>query len=195
MYIPWKQTTILNSARNANSTGYVEGFTGSGYTSLAVIYAVFALSNWFVPSVISVVGPRISLVSWLCPSQSIEEKSWSIHIFICNFVYLWLKIPQKCNFQLVHFVFFLRFPIFPVYFECFVTCRKKSLIVKWPSLSAKKWRNSLLAKKKSFIGSGTMGAISSTFYKQLLRGSQKRKKDTDNLAEFLRFWDIRKSCE
>lgn len=53
--------TIFDSARDANSTGYVEGFTGSGYTSLAICYTVFAVSNWFVPSLISVVGPRISL--------------------------------------------------------------------------------------------------------------------------------------
>jgi len=30
----------------------------------------------------------------------------------------------------------------------FVTHRKKLQIVKWPSLEAKKWRNSSLAKKK-----------------------------------------------
>ena len=34
----------------------------------------------------------------------------------------------------------------------FVTYRKKSLIIKWPCLAAKKWKNSSLAKKKSFIG-------------------------------------------
>ncbi len=28
------QTTILKSAANKNSTGYVDGFTGSGYTSV-----------------------------------------------------------------------------------------------------------------------------------------------------------------
>ncbi len=30
-------------------------------------------------------------------------------------------------------LFFLRFPIFDVKFDCFVTHRKKSLIIKWPS--------------------------------------------------------------
>jgi len=37
-------------------------FSGDGYTSLAIIYAVFALCNWFVPSVISATGPRFSIV-------------------------------------------------------------------------------------------------------------------------------------
>jgi hypothetical protein len=32
-------------------------------------------------------------------------------------------------------LFFLRFPIFTLWFECFVTYRKKSLILKWPSLA------------------------------------------------------------
>jgi len=57
------QTTILNSAKSNSSSGFVDGFTGDGYTSLAVIYAVFSLSNWFAPSVIALLGPRISLVS------------------------------------------------------------------------------------------------------------------------------------
>ncbi len=34
-------------------------------------------------------------------------------------------------------LFFLRFPIFDVYFQCFVTYRKISLIVKCPSLATK----------------------------------------------------------
>ena len=33
------QTVILQSAQNKTSSGYVEGFTGDGYTSLAIIYA------------------------------------------------------------------------------------------------------------------------------------------------------------
>jgi hypothetical protein len=57
------QTTILNSAKSNSSSGYVEGFTGDGYTSLAVIYAVFSMSNWFAPSVLALLGPRISLVT------------------------------------------------------------------------------------------------------------------------------------
>ena len=33
-------------------------FKGDGYTSLAIIYAVFALCNWIAPSVIATSGPR-----------------------------------------------------------------------------------------------------------------------------------------
>ncbi|KAE8743668.1 hypothetical protein FOCC_FOCC010709 [Frankliniella occidentalis] len=36
-------------------------FTGTGYTSLAVIYAVFAVCNWAAPSIISVIGPRAAI--------------------------------------------------------------------------------------------------------------------------------------
>ncbi|XP_034247837.1 UNC93-like protein MFSD11 [Thrips palmi] len=36
-------------------------FTGKGYTSLAVIYAVFAVCNWAAPSIISVIGPRAAI--------------------------------------------------------------------------------------------------------------------------------------
>ncbi|XP_065119349.1 UNC93-like protein MFSD11 [Paramisgurnus dabryanus] len=36
-------------------------FHGSGYTSMAIIYAVFAASNLIAPSVIAVIGPLLSL--------------------------------------------------------------------------------------------------------------------------------------
>jgi len=56
------QTTILSSASNPNSAGYVDGFSGDGFISLALIYAVFSLSNWFAPSVVALIGPRLTLV-------------------------------------------------------------------------------------------------------------------------------------
>ena len=55
------QTTILNSARNNQSAGYVEGFDGTGQTSLAIIYVFFAVSNWIAPSVVAALGPRITM--------------------------------------------------------------------------------------------------------------------------------------
>jgi hypothetical protein len=56
------ETTILKCACNQNSTGYVEDFSGSGYTSLAIIYAVLAFSNWFTPSLLSLIGPKVALI-------------------------------------------------------------------------------------------------------------------------------------
>lgn len=38
-------------------------FTGKGYTSLAIIYAVFASCNWLAPSFISLTGPRITILT------------------------------------------------------------------------------------------------------------------------------------
>jgi len=57
------QTTILDSARKPGSPGYVEGFTADGFTSLAIIYASFSLSNWIAPSVVALLGPRLTLVA------------------------------------------------------------------------------------------------------------------------------------
>lgn len=37
-------------------------FDADAYTSLAIVYAVFALCNWFAPSIISVSGPRIAMI-------------------------------------------------------------------------------------------------------------------------------------
>jgi len=56
------QTTIMNSAKNQDSKGYVPGFNGDGFIALAVVYASFSLFNWFAPSVVSILGPRITLV-------------------------------------------------------------------------------------------------------------------------------------
>ncbi|XP_077979841.1 UNC93-like protein MFSD11 [Glandiceps talaboti] len=63
------EQTVLKSFEHNNhshsgQTNHTSGhnFTGSGYTSLAIIYAVFALSNWGAPSVVSVLGPKWSMV-------------------------------------------------------------------------------------------------------------------------------------
>lgn len=68
------QTVILDSAKNKSSDGYVEGFNGDGYYSLAVIYAVFTCANWFAPPVVSKLGPRITLfLGGVCYSLFIAQ--------------------------------------------------------------------------------------------------------------------------
>ncbi|XP_064622299.1 UNC93-like protein MFSD11 isoform X2 [Lineus longissimus] len=52
-----EQSVIDGAKAEPNST-----FTGDGFISLATIYAVFAASNWGAPSVISVLGPKISMM-------------------------------------------------------------------------------------------------------------------------------------
>lgn len=47
------QKTILDS---------IPGFTGNGFWSLAIIYGVFAITNWATPSIISLIGPRMAMV-------------------------------------------------------------------------------------------------------------------------------------
>ena len=44
---------------------FFKGFTGDGFLSAAVIYAVFTFANWFAPPVVSFLGPRITLISML----------------------------------------------------------------------------------------------------------------------------------
>ncbi|XP_018015968.1 UNC93-like protein MFSD11 isoform X1 [Hyalella azteca] len=38
-------------------------FTGSGYVSLAVVYAVFATTNWVAPSCLTILGPKLTMVA------------------------------------------------------------------------------------------------------------------------------------
>ena len=52
------EESILDGARReSNGT-----FHGDGYTSLATVYAVFAVSNWAAPSIVSILGPILSMV-------------------------------------------------------------------------------------------------------------------------------------
>lgn len=50
------QQTILDSVKKEDHT-----FKGDGFTSLAIVYAVFSLANWISPSVVAVLGPVYSM--------------------------------------------------------------------------------------------------------------------------------------
>ncbi|KOC62902.1 UNC93-like protein MFSD11 [Habropoda laboriosa] len=52
------EKTVLQSIKKENPD-----FTGEAYTSLAIIYAVFAICNWLAPSFISMTGPRVAIVT------------------------------------------------------------------------------------------------------------------------------------
>lgn len=51
------QQTVLNSISLDDPN-----FTGTGYVSLCIIYAVFAISNWLAPVLITLTGPRIVML-------------------------------------------------------------------------------------------------------------------------------------
>ncbi|TRY62646.1 hypothetical protein TCAL_11960 [Tigriopus californicus] len=61
------QSVILEGAKlNETDTGepndaFVDGFTGDGFTSLAILYAVSAVCNWFAPSIMVVMGMKFTL--------------------------------------------------------------------------------------------------------------------------------------
>lgn len=52
-FLSFLQKVVLDSIHEDDPT-----FTGDGYRSLALIYAVFALCNWLAPSVLSITGPK-----------------------------------------------------------------------------------------------------------------------------------------
>ncbi|XP_074649498.1 UNC93-like protein MFSD11 isoform X2 [Tubulanus polymorphus] len=52
-----EETVIEGAINEPNST-----FTGNGYTSLAIIYVSLAVSNWAAPSIVSVLGLKISMM-------------------------------------------------------------------------------------------------------------------------------------
>ncbi|XP_012538771.1 UNC93-like protein MFSD11 [Monomorium pharaonis] len=67
------EKTVLNSIK-ADTNGE---FKGEAYTSLAIIYAVFAICNWLAPSYISLTGPRVAILTGAC----------GYVLFIASFLY------------------------------------------------------------------------------------------------------------
>lgn len=53
---------IMESAARPGSAGYVEGFTGNGFISAAIVYGVFTLANWVAPSAVALMGPRMTMI-------------------------------------------------------------------------------------------------------------------------------------
>ncbi|PNF26549.1 UNC93-like protein MFSD11 [Cryptotermes secundus] len=77
------EKTILDSIHQDD-----DSFEGDGYTSLAVIYAVFALCNWLAPSIISVSGPRIAMLIGaitycLFIASFLLPKTWLLYLASC----------------------------------------------------------------------------------------------------------------
>jgi len=54
--------TVLSSATDQNGPGYVEGFSGDGYVSNAILYAFFAFSNFLAPWIVDRLGPRYAML-------------------------------------------------------------------------------------------------------------------------------------
>ncbi|GLV35039.1 uncharacterized protein CBL_09520 [Carabus blaptoides fortunei] len=51
------QKTVIDSIRKDDPT-----FNADGYISLAIVYAVFAITNWAAPSIIIITGPRVAML-------------------------------------------------------------------------------------------------------------------------------------
>lgn len=59
------ETLVLEGAKTElNDTD--DSKVGNGYTSLSILYGVFAASNWIAPAVIFLLGPKWSLFAGAC---------------------------------------------------------------------------------------------------------------------------------
>ena len=56
------QPIILDSAKDNSSEGFVKDFNGNGLTSMAIVNAVFTFANLIVPPILSIIGPKLTLV-------------------------------------------------------------------------------------------------------------------------------------
>lgn len=54
----FSQKTIIDSIVQTED----ESLEGKAYYSMAIIYGFFSIFNWAAPSVISVVGPKVSMI-------------------------------------------------------------------------------------------------------------------------------------
>jgi len=71
------EQTVINSIKQDDPS-----FTGDGFTSLAIIYAAFALANWITPSIITVIGPKFTMF--------IGSLTYSVFIAAFLFPQTWL---------------------------------------------------------------------------------------------------------
>lgn len=56
------EETVLNSFINETRINGTSTFKGDGYTSLAILYMIFAFANWLAPSVVSILGAKYTMV-------------------------------------------------------------------------------------------------------------------------------------
>lgn len=59
LFLAFLQETVIESW--AKEQPDPDASKSLGYDSLAIIYAVFAISNWIAPPVVSLIGPRFSM--------------------------------------------------------------------------------------------------------------------------------------
>lgn len=74
------QQTVIKSIQSEDSS-----FTGDGYTSLAIIYAVFAAANWAAPSVVSLIGAKFTMIVGaatygLFIASFLHPMTWSLYV-------------------------------------------------------------------------------------------------------------------
>uniref|UniRef100_UPI00398E6D51 UNC93-like protein MFSD11 n=1 Tax=Pristiophorus japonicus TaxID=55135 RepID=UPI00398E6D51 len=87
------EQTVIRSLTNTS-------FSGSGYNSLAIVYGVFSASNLIAPSVVAVVGPKLSMVvSGLVYSR--EPVSLSLLIVVNYFSGSMLRLFRTKNILLL----------------------------------------------------------------------------------------------
>ena len=68
---------IFKSATDPKSGGFVDGFHGDGFTSNAIIYAVFAVASWLAPSAVAIKGPKIAMIiAGVTYAQYIAQLLW-----------------------------------------------------------------------------------------------------------------------
>ena len=58
----------------------MQGFTGDGFTGLAIIYSTFALANWAAPAVVEFTGTEYMVYIINCKAHSIHQVTRSVSI-------------------------------------------------------------------------------------------------------------------
>ena len=56
------RSPVTNVQANCPEENKVFGFTGNGYTSLSILYAVFAIASWLAPSLVAIFHSKWSMV-------------------------------------------------------------------------------------------------------------------------------------
>ena len=75
------EQSVLLSARNEPNSS----FNGDGYTSLSIIYSVFSLANWIAPPIVTLIGPKITMIVGaaiylLFILQFLKPMTWALYL-------------------------------------------------------------------------------------------------------------------
>ena len=93
----------LSNSTNMTDTE-INSRIGDGYISMSLLYAVFAMANFFSPSIVKICGHKASMVSY--HQKVINHTFWSDKRFLVKIIIVFTKVLcTSKRYKLYHITF------------------------------------------------------------------------------------------